>query len=827
MKTSLKFLLSGASVGLMALATQAAYAQTAGAPSAPPAPAPPSAGDQGAIVVTARRTAENVQHVPISITVFSQQQLTDAGVHNAQDLSKVTPGLSMQSTGSSRVDSTFSIRGQGATFGTASGVITYFADVPDFVAGSDITPSPAAIYDLSDIQVLKGPQGTLFGKNTTGGAILFVPHPATDQFGGYIDARLGNYNRHDGEFAINIPIVGDKIDLRVAGQSLNRDGFTTYKLDGSKLDNENRQSFRVTLTFRPNEHFENTTIYQDSMVHENGSGAILQKAIDTGACYLFQCGNDSVYGAMAADVAEQQRLGIRTALGNDPDHFILQDSNGVINTSTLEVNDHLTLKNIASMRWYRAGQSWDFDATNETVQHVLNQPSAIRTYGTEEFQAQVKAGPLSGVAGFFWSENRTPWSQAYATQTLNAQVFTSPPGCPTLPIPGTCYNGIAGDGAGGINFGSTFDQSNATTTGYYSQVNWKPTDQLTLTGGVRYTQDYTQDASETELTNMTPGFCFNCYAEAITPPPFFPELVNSHGDLVVAPYTNSSAHFHALTWNFAVNYVVNPDLDVYATARSGYKVGGINATTFIPQDKLFQPETDIDYEVGIKGQHDFGGFRTRFAIDGFYDDYTNIQRFENLEPQDGIPQTATKNAAAGYIDGFDLDLTLIPNDIFQIEFAYTYLNAKYTKWNGGVGIGDLTNQKFPNTPTDELTVTPRVTFPIPHDVGNLTLQATIYYQSAWATDPFNVPISTANANAAIVNLDAEGANLPQAYTKVDLRLDWRHVYGSQVSLAAYVLNVTNAVYIVGTTDYLNSSVGTLAALYSEPRFYGAEIRFDF
>jgi iron complex outermembrane recepter protein len=807
MKTSLKYWLSGASVAMMALTTQTVYAQTT--------PAPAATNDQ-AIVVTARRRSENLQNVPVSVVVFNQQKLTDLAVHNATDLSRVAPGTSMQSTGASRVDTTFSIRGQGATFGTASGVVTYFADVPDFVASGT---SPASIYDMSDLEVLKGPQGTLFGKNTTGGAVLFVPHPATDKFGGFIDARLGNYGRHDGEFALNIPIVGDKVDLRIAGQSLNRDGFTTYLLDGSKLDNENRQSFRVTLTVRPFAGFENTTIYQDAIDHENGGDAVLTAIHDSGGCVAGACGNDSLFPELQAELAEQQHLGIRTVLGGNPDHFIVRDSNGVINTTTWEVNDHLTFKNIASMRWYRDGQNYDLTGTNITLLNVDNPPETINTEGTEEIQAQLKFGSLSGVVGYYYGNSVNPYSVAYKIQNFNAQVIGNP--LAFLGPTTTAEVKASGD---------------TTSNGYYAQANWKATNKLTLTGGLRYTVDYVAESSETLSLGLPPGFPF------VGPGPF----ANAQGVYVVEPLTALNTTFHALTWTTAANYAFNPNLDGYVTVRTGYKEGGFNATAQLLADRFYQPEQDIDYEIGLKGQHDFGnGVRTRFAIDGFYDDYSNIQRFENLPAVNNIPQTLTKNAAAAYIDGIDVDWTLGLSKYFQVQVNYTYMNAKYTKWDGGIGIGDLTNQIFPNTPTNQLTVTPKVTFPIPSEMGNLSLQSTIYYQSAIATDPFNRHINgpkpgtpdcappnplmpnVCTDGTAVVNLDALGANLAGAYTRIDLRLDWNHIYNSPVSASLYVLNLTNANYIVGTGNQLKGSYGVVTALYGEPRFYGAELRYDF
>jgi iron complex outermembrane receptor protein len=732
------------------------------------------------IIVTARRRDENLQVVPISVAVLNAAQLDQQSVLTASDLSRVVPGLSIQSTAGNRADTTFSIRGQGETFGEAApGVVPYFAEVPNFGSASTSGGAPP-IYDMQSVQVLKGPQGTLFGKNTTGGAILFVPQMPTDQFDGYIDSRFGNYGTADVEGAFGGPIVGDKLMFRVSGQSLNRAGYTIYQQDGAKLDNVNRQSGRGILTFKPVENFENTTIYQIQRNHENGSGAVLtaislDPAINVNAV--------PVAAQLQQQLAEQQSLGIRRVLGNDPLHLVDRDFEGGINTTTWKVDDLLTFKNIASYAESKAGQSYDLDATNLTLLHVLNPPGNINKQLTEEFQAQVRVGPVNGVLGYYYEDVWNPYALGYRIQE------------PSLGLgPLAAFGPIADIG----DYGSGESKSRAV----FGQVDWKATEQLALTAGARYTSDpVTSGVSNTVL--FLPQ----------VPPPFGPVLT-----LQSSPQLNHT--FDAVTWNVAADYTVNPNLNVYGTVRKGFKQGGFNGTALLPADKSFQPEYDTDYELGIKGEDEVGGWRIRYAADGFYDHYTNIQRFENIVEL-GIPQTITKNAAAGYIAGAEFQLTVIANQYLQVTAAYTYLDAKYTDWTDPVN-GNLSGQRFPNTPQSQLTVTPLVTLPFPANIGTVTAQSNIYYQSSIATDPFNVP-----NGVPVVDLDALGANLAKSYTRVDFRADWAHVYGSRFSTALYVTNAFNKDYILGTDNQLNAGSGTVSALYGDPRMYGIELRYDF
>ena len=187
--------------------------------------APAMAQDTGGstnrdIIVTARRTEEKLQDVPISITVFNQKQLADRNVTNAQDLAAFTPSLST-TTGFGTENSTYALRGFVQETGTAPSVGVYFAEVVAPRGASQGFPAgdgagPGMFFDLQNVQVLKGPQGTLFGRNTTGGAVLLVPQKPKDDFEGYVEASVGNYDLRRLQGVVNVPL-GSGARLRVGG----------------------------------------------------------------------------------------------------------------------------------------------------------------------------------------------------------------------------------------------------------------------------------------------------------------------------------------------------------------------------------------------------------------------------------------------------------------------------------------------------------------------------------------------------------------------------------------------------------------------------------
>jgi iron complex outermembrane receptor protein len=741
------FLLSCSALALTAGLPQAAAAAQAGAP---------ELTTLEEVTVTARRREERLQDVPISVVAATQEALDQKNVKTVNDLIVIAPGLSIQNGSANRNDVTYSIRGQGQVLGQVSpGVVPYFGEVPNF---------SNSLFDLQSAQVLKGPQGTLFGKNTTGGAILFTPRKPSETFNGYVIGRLGNYSRQDLEFALGGPIWSDKVLFRVAGQSLNRDGFSHNLFNGQDADDENRQNWRAALTIRPWDGLENTTTYVYDHTDEAGAGTALSVLVpnpNTG----------TVYSRLQANLAASLARGPRV-INTDWPLFNRFDNQGYINATTWKINDNITLKNIYSERKFRSGQSFDSDATTIPLFEVTNQPGdrSTRTrVATEEFQVQANYGPINGVLGYYWDKQTSPLKRSVDTE----QVF------------------------GGLQIrAAVFGASALSSNAIFGQADWKVTDKLTLTAGVRQNKDNRLSFVQTFV--LFPGQPVPTGVTAAAGPP-------------------QVGSFKATTWNLAAAYKVDPDLNIYATVRRGYKSGGFNGTAILVQDRLFQPEFVTDYEAGFKGQHSFGDLRTRYAVDAFYDDYTNIQR--NITLTTVPASTITRNAAEGSIKGVDLDLNISPVRWFDVSLLYTYMDAQYDKYID-VRDGDLSASQFPNTPKHQLTVTPRLTLPVPDQAGKVTLLANIYHQTQIATDPANTPNGTAT-----VALSSLAAFAP-AYTRVDLRADWSRIYGSKVSAAAYVRNVFDREYVTGTGNAL-VSFGLATYLYGQPRMYGLELRYAF
>jgi iron complex outermembrane receptor protein len=296
------------------------------------------------IIVTARRIEERLQDVPISIQVFNQQQLQDRNVVNAQDLAAYTPSMSANTNFGSE-NSSFAIRGFVQDIGTAPSVANYFADVVAPRGASNGLPTgdgagPGSFFDLQNVQVLKGPQGTLFGRNTTGGAVLLVPQKPTGNLEGYVEGSVGNFDLRGGQAVVNIPI-NDKLRVRLGIDHESRNGYAinTSGIGPRDFNDVNFTALRASVVADLTPDLENYTIASFSRSDTNGSVQKLIAAAPTGL------GNFAL-GQLAAQAANHEGFyDLRQDLTN-PYSKLTQWQ--IINTTTWNATDTLTVKNIAS-----------------------------------------------------------------------------------------------------------------------------------------------------------------------------------------------------------------------------------------------------------------------------------------------------------------------------------------------------------------------------------------------------------------------------------------------------------------------------------------------
>ncbi|MDE2404026.1 MAG: TonB-dependent receptor [Sphingomonadales bacterium] len=726
----------------------------------------PADAASGDIIVTARRQNENLERVPAAITAFSAANLEARSVRSDSDLQAATPGLTIRQTQGNN-SLTYSIRGQTAdTFsGTPSAVIAYLNEVPLTIA------SASSFYDLESVQVLKGPQGTLFGRNATGGAVLFTSAKPTDKLEARITGRFGNLALREGEGMINLPLSGDKAMLRVAFDILRKDGYIHNVFNNQTLGNQERNSARASLTLKPADGIVNTTVFQ----YEGVDGT------NTGASYawsIYGCGRFNGFALncnssfLIPYLAAQKTLGLyQTNHPGDARHhgFSWQLSN----TTSYAAGDNLTVKNIFGASRARVnsvqpqlGVPYVTIATYDQKTGNTGNNLEVKTI-SEELQLQGKAldGRLNYTAGvyFQWQATDTIWPQTY---------FLNPPYPPTF---GTCTAGACVTSAF-----RTHDQTSAV----YAQATYALTDALKVTGGVRYTWDKIKFSQLNVADN-----------------PFY------------GTFPDESRTFHDPSWEVGLEYQATPELFAYVKTRGSFRAGGFNGAAVplnipaVQGGNQFNAEHTQDIEGGIKYRGEIAGVRTTINIDAFNQWVQDVQRVE-FPP----PAAVTVNVPSQIVTGIEGEASFRLSDMVEVGWQGAYVDARYT--NGNVTIKGVPYLYGPvaDTPKWSGTLWAQLNLPMPASLGEVSLRADLYGQTGQYFS---------NASSSLV----PKTFLP-GYALLNGRISWNHVMQSGLSLAVFSRNLGNRGYFVGGMP-LGAALGHNAAAVGEPRTYGVEASYRF
>lgn len=803
--------------------------------SAPATPQAAPALEQ--VTVTARRRAERQQRVPSAITALSGAELKKQGVTNTNDLQRAVPSLTIG--GQQRSNSQYYLRGQ--TPGVInqgvhnnSSVTVYFLEVPT------VTSGPGTFYDLSSVEVLKGPQGTLFGRNTTGGAILFTPVRPHNDYDGYITLRGGSYNDHEIEGAVNFPLVPDKLDVRVSGESARRDGFTTNVLTGQKLDDRDYDAYRVSVDARPTDTFENLLVLDGRLINQNGTSAVpvefnpnvelagpgshgLPVPIFFGgnrpsifclegpgqfgiATPLPGCPAGGLLGALEAGLkaggfayypqsllnailAQQRALGPRQ-IASDAHFFDQERTFDATNISTWELNDALTLKNIAGYRFNRVNEASDFDGT---ILPIVRNTNTMSDWGEDALQQATDELQLQGKA---WQDR--------LRYIIGAYFENSDPGQPTISraeefIPPPSYKAVPQFYNAALAYGSVlnYHKFNDKDESVFGHADWNLDSLLSglkLATGIRYTWDE-RSASIDQLDGAA-----QCTAKTQI-------YQNAAGHAVCA--TRQTAEFTAPTWSIDLSDQIDPNTLAYLSLRRGFKSGGFNlpaprTLAGEPYDPSFGPEYVFSTELGLKADwHAFGAAaRTNVAL--FHDVYNSIQTsFASIVG--GNIAAVVINAGKAHIDGLELEQTVVPVSNVTVGGYFSLLRAAYaSSFTLDEGV-QLDGHQLPYSPIQKYGVHGTYAVPLGDAYGALAFTAdfslSTHYQTADPVDPMHFFKGQENLN---------------------LRVDWTNIYARPIDFAFYATNVLDKTYAVGGYP-IYGLAGFRSNIYDEPRMLVAQL----
>ena len=790
------------------------------------------------VVVTARRREESLQDVPIAITAMSGDFLRQQNITELADLATHIPAMSVSTGGTSTNVPIVVLRGQRPSEVT----MTVDPAVPLYFAEVVLTPTQGtnlAMYDLSNVQVLKGPQGTLFGRNSTGGAMLLTPQKPGEEFGGYAEARLGDYNLYHFEGAVDLP-ASDSLQFRLAGRSLDRDGYQSNVADNAlrgddKFWDENSWGLRLTARFTPNDSFQNlTTIGYD----ENEMLARVSAP---------QAFNSSAGLGQLLDVVHNGRLNglFGTPVGKNVDAALARqrsrdwteietDVNGTedienwfaANTTELELTDNLRIKNVFGYRDLDYVYSADVDGTalpilgarTSITEPVTFNPTLGRTEA-EQFSDELQLlgsafdDRLDWIVGAYWM--RMEGSQTFPQQNLGAN-----PAWPTgpSPIPQLALPWLAAQ-SGWYQDSPAGDIENEAWA-LFGEGTYTLNEQWSLTLGARQSWDERLlEAKNFALDTTTLRYGCAMRDENGVPLP----------DDACAREVDED--FDRATWRAAVNYTPIEDMLIYGSVATGYRTGGFNGrgtNNFTLQP--FDEETVLNYELGHKTDWQLGdiaSMRTNLAI--YLQQYDDIQKtVSGSNPDTGAFETFVVNAAEAEIKGVDFDVQIAPTDSLNITLAYAYVDAEYKEWDRAIAPGvviDYTESPFVYIAEHSVTGSVKYTLPLDASVGEVSLMGSVYWQDDTEASPDAWRWDTLGWSQE--NLDeALATTVVDDYAIWNFRADWLGVMGSRFDLAAFVNNAADEEYVTGGLN-VPDTLGWAAANYGPPRTYGASVRYSF
>ena len=736
------------------------------------------------IVVTAQKREENLQDTPIAITVFTEESLEGRMINDISKLADFTPNVIFDTTtpisGLSNGAAVF-IRGVGQLdFGltTDPGVGTYI----DGVYSSRAVGGVLDVVDIERIEILRGSQGTLFGRNTIGGAINITTKRPAETFGGMLEATFGEFERTDFKGSVDIPVT-EKFLTKFAFSSKNRNGFVDRITVGDRLGDEDRQSARGSFLLQATDDIELYATVDYTSIDEQSAGSVMVGITEfPGAPPLLAPSSTWAYnqvfvpsnpGALPYTAQEFLLDGNDRTLATGPTGTDLE-SIGATLTFTWSL-PWFEFKSISSYRdtegeFYR-------DPDNSSIQIT---ETSNPNYNHEQFSQELQ------LTGALFNERLQYVLGAYyfeedGTDDVFVPIYgalPTPAGLIALPL--FINNYVLVDNNSKAVFGQgTFDL----------------TEQIAVTFGLRYTEDE-KGFGYRQYISPDPGG--NIAVLALLGPPV--TVPGPAGAIVL--WDEVSDEFTELNFRAGIEYQFNDDTLLYFTYADGYKSGGFNFRYVVPRaDPLaFDPETLESFEAGVKWQ----GLDDRLRINaaGFVSEYGNVQI--QLFETGGGP--LTQNAGVADIIGVEVEVTAVPHERLLLNAGFGYIDAEYDELNlptTNVAQAINLDTKLPNTPETTINISAEYTHPLVW--GSLVVRGDYRYTDDLYNDAQNSPF---------------------------LYQDGYHTFNASLTfstgnwdISVFGTNLTDKRFI--TSGDSNFGLGFHEANYNRPREFGGLIRYRF
>lgn len=818
------------SISSMVFCTNTALAQ--GAAVDPPSTAGPRSQIE-TVVTQAQKVESDVQSTPVALTTISGEALERTFAQDFRDVAGSAPNVLLQPVGAFQNASAFYIRGAG------SADIESAADpgIAVLIDGVYMARTSTALVDFLDVEaveVLRGPQGTLFGRNAIGGAVLLRHNaPDVDKFGVQGSVLAGKNGRLDMKGTVNVPLVQGKAAMRLAIKSTNFDGYYFNEFDHKKLGANDRLTVLPSLRFQ-GENLDVTLRGEYNRTRDDSYPNVPHNvcAFDPSTTAPFYVDpvtgrrNDLVISFVQAfSDAETAKEFCASPVGKEDftvnhDHFNGFGSNFDVKGLTGEANYNIpdvgTFTYVGNYRDVHEDVYNDFDTTSFDLFNTRREQWHWQTSHEARFASDFSEF-VDLVIGFYY------FKQHYV---LVQDGF------------GAIFFGVPKTGGSAVGRSEQWHEQ----WSVFSQANWHFTDKLTLVTGVRY------DNEHKDFYHCGVGFANPATRECFPNVPGTPDLTfDSKTDIGDGPFQNPGTNkWSNISPKVSLNYQFTDDLFAFASWSRGFRSGGFNGRGNFPATAgPFNEERADNYEVGLK--MDLFDSRLRLNLGAFWTEFSNLQR-TIIRPASGGSagqETVTENAASARSRGVELEVTAIPVEGLTINGSLGYLDADTLAWcadlngpaaptpGGKADCGTSIDlgaagilQPFDNSglaPGAAPEWTTRVNLAYEMPVGNagfLTFSGEWIYRSSLNLVSAGFPPGTLDGE---INYDG---------THVSATRDSAHLFNANITwteiddryrISLFMKNITNEIYISTTTN--------VAGLFNfrqpnEPRHWGIEISFD-
>ena len=767
------------------------------------------------VVVTAQKREQSLLDVPTSITAFSASDIEASRLQRFSDYALRAPNVGFSNPSGDRSDVRFSIRGIGPIsrggLGNSVGVyIDEFNISPNLLARTVDTQ----LQDAARIEILRGPQGTFFGRNTVGGAVSITSQkPDTEERSGHVKADYSSWDSIAVEGAFNLPL-GDTLATRVLAYYDESDGFLDQRGPHDEANATENKGLRAALRWQPDE-----TSTLDLSVTFSDQKQELPNFVPTGNASESLALLEELVSAITGQ--DQTLSDLADLIGAEQ-----PTPNGVFPDNTTNINTDIGApsKNettIITGRYVKSfdafdltlvggyiDNSYDIDGEGDFSANPSFTVSREVDFDAYSFEARLSGerGKLTWLAGIYYGEDEV--EQQQFTDHLASDPFTTNPlpgiginafdlaffciggssgipGCPTSPADGFQPYVIGRDSSIGlwenVNFGSEVE-----STAAFFDVTYAVTDKLDFSFGGRYTDE------------SVSGF----RVEGPLADPFAPRESNP----------GVSDNFDDFSPRFAVVYQVTDAVNVYGSASSGFRSGGPNPLADDPNtgpdESKFEPETITNYEVGVKGSLCDGKVQGGLSL--FFMDWEDIQ----VRSQDPITQRQfVQNASDAESQGLELEVAWLPIDELRLNLTYGYLDAEFGDFESARTLDgaliDASGKDVPNSPDHTVSAVMRYELP-EWNLGGDALRSHLQAEYTWIDD-----IQTDIAD--------NPRRLNESYELINLRMD---LAVDRYTVQFFVENLADEEYRFGTNN-LETYLSGAQASVGEGRRIGVSLRADF